>query len=46
MVVLKKYAKKKLNIKIINPWDLAYVSEKYKKKIMGFHKKSLSSTFQ
>jgi len=45
MVVLKKYAKKTLNIKIINPWDLAYVSEKYKKENFGVSQEELKQYF-
>ena len=45
MVVLKKYAKKKLNIKIVNPWDLAYVSEKYKKENYGVSQEELKQYF-
>jgi len=45
MVVLKKYAKKTLNIKTINPWDLAYVSEKYKKENFGVSQEELKQYF-
>ena len=45
MVVLKKYAKNTLNIKIINPWDLAYVSEKYKKENFGVSQEELKQYF-
>ena len=45
IVVLKKYAKKTLNIKNINPWDLAYVSEKYKKENFGISQEELKQYF-
>ena len=40
--VLENFARKKLNIKKLNPWDLAYVAEKYKEeKILVFLRKNL-----
>ena len=30
IALLKQYARKKLNMKSINPWDIAYIAEKYK----------------
>ena len=43
--VLKKFAKEKLNIKKLNPWDLAYVSEKYKEENFGFSQEELKKYF-
>ena len=43
--VLKNFAKDKLNIKKLNPWDLAYVSEKYKEENFGFSQEELKKYF-
>ena len=43
--VLKNFAKEKLNIKKLNPWDLAYVSEKYKEENFGFSQEELKKYF-
>jgi len=43
--VLKKYAKKNLNLVNLNPWDLAYVSEKYKEENFGVSQEELKKYF-
>ena len=45
MVILSKYAKKKLGLKKINPWDLAYISEKYKEENFGVSQEELKKYF-
>jgi oligopeptidase A len=43
--ILKKYAKTKLGIKKLNPWDLSYVSEKYKEEYFGVSQEELKQYF-
>ena len=43
--VLENFARKKLNIKKLNPWDLAYVAEKYKEENFGFSQEELKKYF-
>jgi len=43
--VLKKFAEKKLNLSNLNPWDLAYVSEKYKEENFGVSQEELKKYF-
>ena len=43
--ILKKYAKRKLGIKKLNPWDLSYVSEKYKEEYFGVSQEELKQYF-
>jgi oligopeptidase A len=45
MQVLNNYAKEKLKIKNISPWDLAYVSEKYKEENFGVSQEELKKYF-
>jgi len=45
ILVLKKYAKQKLNMNDLNPWDLAYVSEKYKEENFGVSQEELKKYF-
>ena len=45
VLVLKKYAKKKLNMKNLNPWDIAYVAEKYKEENFGVSQEELKKYF-
>ena len=43
--ILKKYAKTKLGITKLNPWDLGYVSEKYKEENFGVSQEELKKYF-
>ena len=43
--VLKKFAKKHLNLKTISPWDIAYVAEKYKEENFGISQEELKQYF-
>jgi oligopeptidase A len=43
--VLEKYAKEKLKLKTIKPWDLAFISEKYKEENFGVSQEELKKYF-
>ncbi len=45
ITVLKRYAAKKLAIKNLQPWDLAFIAEKYKEENFGFSQEELKSYF-
>jgi len=45
IIVLKKYAKSKLKINDLKPWDLAYVAEKYKNENFGVSQEELKKYF-
>ena len=44
-LVLKKYAKNKLRMNKFEPWDLAYVAEKYKEENFGVSQEELKKYF-
>ena len=43
--VLEKYAMEKLKLKTIKPWDLAFISEKYKEENFGVSQEELKKYF-
>ena len=43
--MLKKFAKKHLNLKTISPWDIAYIAEKYKEENFGISQEELKKYF-
>ena len=45
MSVLRKFAKKNYNLKTINPWDIAYIAEKYKEENFGISQEELKQYF-
>ena len=45
IALLKQYARKKLNMKSIYPWDIAYIAEKYKEENFGISQEELKKYF-
>ena len=45
ILALQKYAKNKLDIKDLHPWDLAFVAEKYKEENFGVSQEELKKYF-